>query len=249
MEQSTSEEPRSRPASSTNAESCSPKINFPPAPIRAIRTGSRASPACCAKARRTPVSKSLASALDRQVPSIRSAANLARWIFFPIGGGTTRCKTWQSSSECKVALENDADAGALAEAAWGAGQGKSRLIYITVGTGIGGGIILDGELYRGVDGAHPELGHQVIDPSGPPCSCGFRGCWESLAAGPAMAAWAQSQSPANDSYRTAKQICQLAQKGDELARRAAEREAYYLGLGIANLINLFTPTSSCWAAA
>ncbi|MGA2200714.1 MAG: ROK family protein [Terriglobales bacterium] len=141
----------------------------------------------------------------------------------------------------KVALENDADAGALAEAAWGAGQGKSRLIYITVGTGIGGGIILDGELYRGVDGAHPELGHQVIDPSGPPCSCGFRGCWESLAAGPAMAAWAQSQAPANDSYRTAKQICQLAQEGDELARRAAEREAYYLGLGIANLINLFTP--------
>ena len=140
-----------------------------------------------------------------------------------------------------VALENDADAGALAEAAWGAGKGKSRLIYITVGTGIGGGIILDGQLYRGVDGAHPELGHQVIDPSGPPCSCGFRGCWESLAAGPAMAAWAKSQAPANDSYRTAKQIFQLAREGDELARRAVEREAHYLGLGLANLINLFTP--------
>jgi len=141
----------------------------------------------------------------------------------------------------KVALENDADAGALAEAAWGAGRNKTRLIYITVGTGIGGGIILDGTLYRGVGGAHPELGHQVIDPSGPPCSCGFDGCWEALAAGPAMSAWAQSQSPADDSYRTAEQICQMAREADPLARRAVEREARYLGLGIANLINLFTP--------
>ncbi len=141
----------------------------------------------------------------------------------------------------EVALENDADAGALAEAAWGAGRGKSRLIYITVGTGIGGGIIFDGHLYRGVDGSHPELGHQVVDPSGPACSCGSRGCWESLASGPAMAAWTHEQAPANHSYRTAKQICQLALAGDELARRVVDREAYYLGLGIANLINLFAP--------
>jgi glucokinase len=97
----------------------------------------------------------------------------------------------------RVALENDADAAALAEASWGAGKHKSRLIYVTVGTGIGGGVVLDGELYRGVDGAHPELGHHVVDPSGPPCSCGFRGCWESLAAGPAMAAWFKSQAPAD----------------------------------------------------
>ncbi len=141
----------------------------------------------------------------------------------------------------RVALENDADAGALAEAAWGAGRDKTRLIYITVGTGIGGGIILDGKLYRGVGGAHPELGHQVIDLSGPPCSCGFDGCWEALAAGPAMSAWAQSQSPASDLYGAAEHICQMARKGDPLARRAVEREAHYLGLGIANLINLFTP--------
>ena len=141
----------------------------------------------------------------------------------------------------EVALENDADAGALGEATWGAGCGKPRLIYITVGTGIGGGIIFDGHLYRGVDGSHPELGHQVIDPSGPECSCGFRGCWESLASGPAMAAWAHEQAPANDSYRTAETICRLALAGDELACRIVDRESYYLGLGIANLINLFAP--------
>jgi glucokinase len=144
----------------------------------------------------------------------------------------------------QVALENDADAAAMAEAIWGAGKNKSRLIYVTVGTGIGGGIVLDGRLYRGVGGSHPELGHQVIDPAGPPCSCGFRGCWESLAAGPAMAAWCKANAPADFPHRgslTAQSICQLAEGGDALARRAVEREAYYLGLGLANLINLFTP--------
>jgi glucokinase len=146
--------------------------------------------------------------------------------------------------DTRVVLENDADAGALAEAGWGAGRNKSRLIYITVGTGIGGAIILDGELYRGVDAAHPELGHQVIDPSGPACSCGFRGCWEALAAGPAMVAWFKSKtatdSPDGEDL-TAKDICQRAQRGNALALEAVDREAYYLGLGLANLVNLFTP--------
>jgi glucokinase len=144
----------------------------------------------------------------------------------------------------KVALENDGDAAALAEAGWGAGRNRKRLIYVTVGTGIGGGIVLDGQLYRGVDGAHPEVGHQVIDPAGPACSCGFRGCWESLAAGPAMAAWFESRVPADYPPRTgisAKEICAMAQQGDVVALQAVEHEAYYLGLGLANLINLFTP--------
>ena len=144
----------------------------------------------------------------------------------------------------RVALENDADAAALAEAGWGAGKNKSRLIYVTVGTGIGGGIIFDGRLYRGVEGSHPELGHQVIDPSGPLCSCGYRGCWESLASGPAMVAWLERNAPAEYRHRehlTAKRICQLAQEDDTLARQAVEREACYMGLGLANLINLFAP--------
>jgi glucokinase len=144
----------------------------------------------------------------------------------------------------RVALENDGDAAALGEAGWGAGKGKKRLVYVTVGTGIGGGIILDGQLYRGVDGAHPEVGHHVVDPSGPPCSCGFRGCWESLAAGPAMASWLETNAPSDYPHRsnlTAKRICQLALEGDQLAIQAVKRESYYLGLGLANLVNLFTP--------
>jgi len=164
--------------------------------------------------------------------------------FLPGWRGQNPVKDLADIFKVQVVLENDADAAALAEAGWGAGKNKSRLIYVTVGTGIGGGIVFDGQLYRGVAGAHPELGHQVIDPSGPACSCGFHGCWESLAAGPAMAAWATHNAPADYPYRanlTAKGICELAQQGDDLARRAVEREAYYLGLGLANLINLFTP--------
>jgi len=144
----------------------------------------------------------------------------------------------------RVALENDGDAAALAEAGWGAGQNRSRLIYVTVGTGIGGGMVFDGKLYRGVDGAHPEVGHHVIDPAGPECSCGFHGCWESLAAGPAMVAWLENHAPAGYPHGqgiTAKQICELAQQGDPIAKQAVEHEAYYLGLGLANLINLFAP--------
>ncbi len=144
----------------------------------------------------------------------------------------------------KVAMENDADAAALGEAGWGAGKNKTRLIYITVGTGIGGGIILDERLYRGVEHSHPELGHHVIDVSGPACLCGFHGCWESLAAGPAMAEWMKAESPPNYPHRddlSAKTICELARSGDALARRAVKREAYYLGLGLANLVVLFTP--------
>jgi glucokinase len=141
-----------------------------------------------------------------------------------------------------VAMENDADAGALAEATWGAGRNKSRLIYVTVGTGIGGGIILDGHLYRGVDGAHPEVAHQVLDVNGPPCSCGLRGCWEALAAGPAMAKWMESHAEYTGSHGlTARHIYEHAMAGDPLAARAVERETCFLGIGLANLVNLFTP--------
>jgi glucokinase len=144
----------------------------------------------------------------------------------------------------RVALENDGDAAALGEAVWGAGKGKSRLIYVTVGTGIGGGIILDGQLYRGADKGHPEVGHHVIDASGPRCTCGFRGCWEALATGPALASWFNAKAQAADPQAralTAKEIFQCADEGHALACEAVAREAYYLGLGLANLINLFVP--------
>ena len=130
-------------------------------------------------------------------------------------------------------LENDADAAALGELAWGAGRGAKRFIYLTVSTGIGAGMVFDSRLYRGADGAHPEAGHHVIDPSGPQCFCGARGCWESLAGGPALAARGGRPS--------AREVCQAAEQGDPTARAAVEREASYLGLGLANLVTLFVP--------
>jgi predicted NBD/HSP70 family sugar kinase len=124
--------------------------------------------------------------------------------------------------------------------AWGAARTTGTLIYVTVSTGIGGGIVQSGQLYRGVYGAHPELCHHVIDPSGPLCYCGISGCWESLASGPAMSAWFREMDPERRPL-TAAQICERAQQCDVLAVRAVRREAYYIGLGLANLVTLFAP--------
>lgn len=164
--------------------------------------------------------------------------------FFPAWRGQNPVTDLGRSFGVRVAMENDADAAALAEAAWGAGRNKKHLIYVTVGTGIGAGMVLHGQLYRGVDGAHEEMGHHVIDASGPLCTCGFHGCWESLAAGPAMVSWVESVMPKDYPHRehlTAKRICELARQGDALARQAVDREARYLGLGLANLVTLFAP--------
>jgi glucokinase len=164
--------------------------------------------------------------------------------FFPHWKGANLVEDLAGIFNVQAAIENDADAAALGEAGWGAGRNKKRLIYVTIGTGIGTGFIVDGQLYRGVDGSHPEIGHHLVDPSGPLCVCGFHGCWESMAAGPAMTAWMQNEAPTNYPHRSdlsGRRICELAAAGDELARRAVEREARYLGLGLANLVTMFTP--------
>jgi len=164
--------------------------------------------------------------------------------FFPAWEGENPVRDLEEQFHVTAAMENDADAAALGEAGWGAGRNKSRLIYVTVGTGIGAGVLLDGRVYRGVRDSHPEIGHHLVDPSGPACVCGFHGCWESLAAGPAMVSWLQSIAPPDYprlSGLTAKRICELACQGDPLARKAVERETYYLGLGLANLVTLFSP--------
>jgi len=139
-----------------------------------------------------------------------------------------------------VAVENDADAAALAEHGWGAGRGADNFIYVTVSTGIGGGIILGGRLYRGVAGSHPEVGHQVIDSSGPLCYCRAHGCWESLASGTAMSAWMSDKAPERGKMSAAA-ICAMSAQGDVLARQAVLREGHYLGIGLANLATLFAP--------
>jgi glucokinase len=164
--------------------------------------------------------------------------------FFPAWMGENPVKDLEGIFQVSVAIENDADAAALAEASWGAGKGRPRLIYVTIGTGIGVAVILDGKIYRGVAQTHPEIGHHLLDPSGPECWCGFHGCWESLAAGPAMVGWIQKNAPAGYPHLsglTAKRICELAREKDGWATRAVENEGRYLGYGMANLVTIFVP--------
>ena len=153
----------------------------------------------------------------------------------------------------KVFLINDANAAAIGELRFGAARGTRNFIYITVSTGIGGGIIIDGKIYTGSTGTAGELGHMVIDDKGPPCSCGNRGCWEALASGTALARGARNrikEGAATSILRyvdgdidkvNAEAIHKAAQAGDKVASELIARTAYYLGVGLANLINIFNP--------
>ncbi len=160
--------------------------------------------------------------------------------FLPGWQGANLVEALSQAFGVSAAIENDADAAALGEWAWGAGRGTRSFLLVTVGTGIGAGLVLDGHLYRGVAGAHPEIGHHVIDPSGPPCFCGAHGCWESLASGPAMERWARENHPQGQ-WTSARQLCLLSVEGDPLAQAAVQRTGRYLGLGLANLVTLFSP--------
>jgi len=161
--------------------------------------------------------------------------------FLPGWEGAPIAAAIEAQLRVPVVLENDADAAALGEWRWGSGRGQARtFLYVTISTGIGVGFIIDGHIYRGVDGAHPEIGHHVIDPTGPLCACGARGCWESLASGTAMARWFHENAPSHYSHKNldARAICV---RDDDHARAAIQRTARYLGLGLANLITLFIP--------
>ena len=172
------------------------------------------------------------------------AGTIGNVEFLPGWEGVNLVSELSRTFNVPAAMENDADAAALGEAAWGAGRGARSFVYVTVGTGIGGGLVFDGQLYRGVDGAHPEIGHHVVDASGPACSCGAHGCWESLASGPALARWMRNNAPDGlPGWETldARSICAAAEQGEPRALSAVAREGYYLGLGLANLVTLFTP--------
>jgi glucokinase len=152
-----------------------------------------------------------------------------------------------------MSVENDANAAALGEYIDGAGRGAACLIYVTLSTGIGGGIVIDGRLFRGPDGAAGEIGHMVIRPGGPLCGCGNQGCLEALASGTALAregrnALAVGRAPglsrivAKDGAEvTAELVAQAAAEGDSESAAIIERAAEMLGLGFGNLVNLLNP--------
>ncbi|BAZ00241.1 ROK family protein [Tolypothrix tenuis PCC 7101] len=156
-----------------------------------------------------------------------------------------------------AAVDNDANVAALGEYRFGAGQGYDSLFYITVSTGVGGGWILNGQPWRGTGGMAGEIGHIVVDPAGPVCLCGKRGCVERLASGPYMAQNAREALTAqpklwegkilrslvedNLELLTGQLISQAAADGDDLAVEVLRKSAWALGTGIGNIANLVNP--------
>jgi glucokinase len=148
---------------------------------------------------------------------------------------------------------NDASAAALGEHRYGVGKGVKDLVLFTLGTGIGGGIIVDGKLYLGAVGGAGELGHMTVDVNGPRCGCGNTGCLEMLASGRAIErdAIGRLRQGAGSSLSamvkgeieeiTAAQVGEAARSGDPLACEIISRAAYYLGIGLVNAVNIFNP--------
>ena len=185
--------------------------------------------------------------LDNKTGVIHSPPNLPEWKAVPVKA------FMEKALELPVRVENDANATALAEWRYGAGEGTKNLVFLTVGTGIGGGLILDGRLYRGTNNLAGEVGHQTILMNGPLCGCGKRGCLEALASGPAIARLARESMMYGRHKRvlalagglvkniTAAHVVESAKQGDSFAIQILEEAGTYLGVGIANLIQILNP--------
>ena len=148
-------------------------------------------------------------------------------------------------------LQNDANTAALGEKVFGAGKEADDLLYITISTGVGGGIIINGKIYYGHTGNAGEIGHMTVDPTGPQCGCGNYGCLESFSSGTAIKNMAKKaiendestliKKLARDKKLSAKLVAKAAEKGDQKALDIFAKAGYYLGIGIANLVNIFNP--------
>jgi len=148
-------------------------------------------------------------------------------------------------------LQNDANTAALGEKVFGAGKEADDLLYITISTGVGGGIIINGKIYYGHTGNAGEIGHMTVDPTGPKCGCGNYGCLESFSSGTAIKNMAKKaiendestliKKLARDKKLSAKLVAKAAAKGDQKALDIFAKAGYYLGIGIANLVNIFNP--------
>jgi glucokinase len=166
-------------------------------------------------------------------------ANNLDWQRFPLAASL-------GIRDTPVLVANDMSAGALGELTFGRARGMRNVIYLTVSTGIGSGIILDGEVYRGANGSAGEVGHTVVDLNGLLCGCGRRGCWEMMASGTAHGrrvreAYASGTWPNLDHEPTPAEVTERAREGDRAARALVLRTARYLGIGVTNLANLYDP--------
>jgi len=183
--------------------------------------------------------------LDPERGVIISIPNLRGWEEVPIAARLAE------EFSAPVGIENDANACAIAEHRFGAGKGCRHLVFLTLSTGIGGGLILDGRIYRGHRFLAGEAGHQVIQPGGPPCGCGKRGCLEALASGTGIArrlAEAAGSAGAGNGDgeraalpRDARELVERARAGDPFSLGFLRETAGYLAQGIANLVFVLDP--------
>lgn len=162
-------------------------------------------------------------------------------------------KILEDKTQIPAAIDNDANLAALGEHVFGAGRGVEDMVYVTVSTGIGGGLILGGKLYYGTGFGAGELGHMTVEPDGPKCRCGNRGCLEALASGTAMARQADEfieqgrgrgiLKIAGEKNKVSSQIvAQAAAAGDQEALDILTAAGRYLGIALANIINILNPT-------
>jgi len=178
---------------------------------------------------------------------VTPSPNLPDWVEIPLADMIKK------KFGVNTLVLNDASAAALGEHRYGAGKGVNNLVLLTLGTGIGGGIIADGHLYLGAVGGAGELGHMTIDADGPKCGCGNTGCLEMLASGMAIAKDAIERIKRGEKSSlvdmvegelkkiTAETIGRAARSGDKLAQEVIERASYYLGIGMVNVVNIFNP--------
>jgi glucokinase len=202
-----------------------------------------------ASAIRTPdvlaVGVGAAGLVDASGGVLRFAPNLA-WRDVPIAA------RMRDSVGLPCQVDNDANVAAYGEYRFGAGRGYRHMLLVTVGTGIGGGIVSDGRLFRGAHGFAAEIGHIIVEPGGPVCGCGNRGCWEQVAAGRAIDRMGELEAREHDSTlrRLAggdpgkvggSLVAQAASLGDAAARGIFAEVGRRLGQGIAGLVNVLDP--------
>ncbi len=168
--------------------------------------------------------------LDSDTGTVIDIPTLQGWANFPLK------RVLGEKLAMPVVLENDGIAAAFGEWKHGAGRGLSHLVYVTVSTGIGGGVIADGRLLRGRRGMAGHIGHMMIARDGPACTCGGTGCFEALASGTAFSAAARAAG-----YADAKSVVEAARHGDARAGVVVAGEADLLGYGLASLHYLFSP--------
>ncbi|HXF86440.1 MAG TPA: ROK family protein [Anaerolineales bacterium] len=181
--------------------------------------------------------------LDPHSGTILATPNIPEWQNFPLAPKLSE------HFGVPVYVDNDANLAGLAEWQYGAGRGHHNLIYLTISTGIGGGVIVNDTLLQGFHGMGAELGHMLIDPDGPPCGCGKRGHVESFSSGPSIARYVNEQLAAGrpsslqaDPNLSAAQVADAALQGDALAISAFERAGYFLGIAVANYMAIFDPS-------